>query len=261
MNAVQPSQHPARPVRAFFANAHDAIGLLTPGARVVGLTKGQFSLMDIVNAVLAQVGPAELMISTWKVGAVELEHVANMLDSHMIWRLRLLVDRSLLLRQPEEVALIHRLFGDETIRQTHTRANFALIAAADFRVTIRGSMTLSRNPRFEHFDLDDDPDIYAFFDDAVEELYGLVPAGLEAASRVVNQGFVAFGHAPGYSVQQFMCGDLFRSLARPGRAVGADAEDELDMLLGEMHRTPRVSEADGRLLDDLLRDGMESYEQ
>ncbi|MCC6457260.1 MAG: hypothetical protein IT328_20065 [Caldilineaceae bacterium] len=262
MNAMQPAQRPARTIRALFSNAHDAIGLLTPGARVVGLTKGQFSLLDLVNAVLGQVGPAELMVSTWRIGRVELEHVANLLDAHNIWRFRLLVDSSLLIRQPEEVALIHRLFGAETIRQTHTHANFALIGGGEHRVTIRGSMTFSRNPRFEQFDLDDDPDIYSFFDRNVEELYGLVPPGVEAEGAAIHHGFHAFGHPPGYSVRSFICGDLFRRLGRPQQAAQLHPLDELDEMLRDMNAMPRVSREDNQLLDELLRQGMdEGYEQ
>jgi len=188
-NAIRPAANVARLVAVPFANARAAIGELTPGVRVVGLTKGQFSLLDLICAVLEQVGPAEVMVSTWTPGKADMNSVADMLDSRRITRFRLLVDRSFVTRHPEYVARIHAAFGAETIRQTRTHAKFALIAAGDWRIAIRTSMNFNRNPRFEQFDLDDDAAIYDFFDEAVEELYETLPAGLNVPSPVVVRHF------------------------------------------------------------------------
>lgn len=198
MNSVHPRPRPARLSASPFGNAAAALGKLSPGCRVVGLTKGQFSLIDLICAVLAQAGAADVMVSTWTPGKAEMESVANLLDSHHITRFRLLVDRSFVTRHPEYVACIHSVLGAEAIRQTRTHAKFALIAARsamgadadhDYRITIRTSMNFNRNPRFEQFDLDDDADIYAFFDAAVEELYERVPAGLDANRSEIERGY------------------------------------------------------------------------
>ena len=172
-----------------FANARAAVGTISSGCRVVGLTKGQFSLLDLIAAVLEQVGSAEVMVSTWTPGKAEMECVANLLDAHKITRFRLLVDRSFVTRHPEYVARIHSILGAEAIRQTRTHAKFALIAAGDYRIAIRTSMNFNRNPRFEQFDLDDDAMIYDFFDAAVNELYDGVPVGLDADRSEIESGF------------------------------------------------------------------------
>ena len=190
-NSVRPKSRKPTLSAVPFANARVAVGTIAPGCRVVGLTKGQFSLLDLIAAVLEQVGPAEVMVSTWTPGKAEMECVANLLDAHKITRFRLLVDRSFVTRHPEYVARIHSILGAEAIRQTRTHAKFALIAAGDYRIAIRTSMNFNRNPRFEQFDLDDDADIYDFFDAAVNELYEGVPAGLDANKRDIERGFNA----------------------------------------------------------------------
>ena len=48
----------------FCGTAFEAIGPLEPGCEIFGFTKGQFSLMDLITAILSQTGPASVDIST-----------------------------------------------------------------------------------------------------------------------------------------------------------------------------------------------------
>ena len=187
--SIRPSQSKVRLSAEATANANDALGKLSPGVRVVGLNKGQFSLIDLLCAVLAQVGPAEVLVSTWTPGKIEMNCVADMLDAHQITRFRFLVDRSFVTRHPDYVSRIQAMFGAETIRQTRTHAKFALVRGGDYRIAIRTSMNFNHNTRFEQFDLDDDPAIYDFFDGAARELYESVPAGLDVDSSVIHKAF------------------------------------------------------------------------
>lgn len=197
------------------STAEAAIGEVKPGIRVVGLTKGQFSLIDLIGAVLKQIGPAEIMVSTWTPGKLEIEAVATLLDNHYISRFRLLVDRSFVTRHADYVQRVHEVLGSEAIRQTRTHAKFALIKGGDYRISIRTSMNFNRNPRFEQFDLDDNPEIFAFFDKAVEDLYDSVPPGLDADRSKIERGFRISGNlfrmnekrtVPSPEMQRFMKG-------------------------------------------------------
>jgi hypothetical protein len=187
--SVRPTGKKANLSAAAKGNALLAIGQILPGCRVVGVTKGQFSLLDLISAVLGQVGAADVLVSTWTPGKREMEAVADMLDRHVITRFRLLVDRSFVTRHPEYVANVQRIFGLDAIRQTRTHAKFALIAAGDFRITIRTSMNFNHNPRFEQFDFDDDCAIYNFFSGVVDELYLSAPAGLDVDPKEVERAF------------------------------------------------------------------------
>lgn len=191
MNSVRPKPRAARLRPAPFANARDAIGTLAPGCRVVGITKGQFSMLDMLAAVLEQTGPAEVTVSTWTQGKAEMEGVASLLRAHQITRFRLLVDRSFATRHPGYVKRIHAIAGPESVRQTKTHAKFALIAGGEWRITIRTSMNFNHNPRLEQFDLDDDRAIYEFFAGVADEVFAVVPAGLDVESGKVEAGFEA----------------------------------------------------------------------
>lgn len=187
--SIRPQASVPRFSRTPFANASAALGKLTPGCRVVGLTKGQFSLLDLIQAALAQTGPAEVLVSTWTQGKVEMQGIEKLLNSGRVTSFRLLVDRSFIARHPDHVRRIQKALGADVIRQTNTHAKFVLIAGGGYAITIRTSMNLNHNPRLEQFDLDDNPEIYAFFKSAVEELYRRVPAGLNVAASEIERGF------------------------------------------------------------------------
>lgn len=140
-----------------------------------------------------QIGASDVLVSTWTPGRIELSIVADMLRRHEIVRFRLLVDRSFVTRHPEYVQEINKQFGAEAIRQTRTHAKFALIRGSGYHIAIRTSMNFNRNPRFEQFDLDDDPLLYAFFDSIADELYERVPAGLTVERSAIENGFYQHG--------------------------------------------------------------------
>lgn len=173
------------------ASARETIGVIIPGCRVIGLTKGQFSMIDLLVAVLDQTGPADVMVSTWTQGKAEMEGVAGLLRTHQITRFRLLVDRSFVTRHPGYVKHIHSIAGPESVRQTKTHAKLALIAGGDYRITIRTSMNFNHNPRLEQFDLDDDPMIYDFFETVIDEIFTVVPPGLDVSGSKINTAFNA----------------------------------------------------------------------
>ena len=167
-----------RRVIAADGNAERCLGRLMPGERIVGLTKGQFSLLDIIRAVLRQTGPADVRLSTWSTGIRDAETAAWMVRGGDMRSLQLLVDRSFPGRQPQYAARVTELFGDQSIVVTRVHAKVALIAAGDWRIAISSSMNLNRNPRFEQFDLVDDSRIHDFYGAWFDELARAAPHGL-----------------------------------------------------------------------------------
>lgn len=187
-------------VAAPVETASECLGVLTPGVSICGLTKGQFSLLDLLRAVLAQTGPADVVVSTWATGIRDAENARLLLQRGQIRSFQLLTDRSFATRQPAYCAAVREIFGDAAIRATNTHAKFALIGNDAWKVAIRSSMNLNKNPRFEQFDLDDDATIYEFFRHHVAEMADLMPAGPVVPHSAVSAGFVAAlggGVAPG----------------------------------------------------------------
>lgn len=173
------------------ANAATCIGNLSKGCRVIGLTKGQFSLIDIIRAVLDQTGPADVVLSTWSSGIRDIENAAWLLETGVIGSLRMLTDRSFPTRQPKYARTLVERFGSDVIHCTNTHAKFALIRNDGWDVAIRSSMNLNRNPRFEQFDLDESREICDFFAAFVDELEQTHPPGIDFDGSEVHAAFEA----------------------------------------------------------------------
>lgn len=171
--------------------AERAVELLEPDCWLVGLTKGQYSLLDLIRAVLKRVGRARVRLSTWSVGIRDAETAAWLIRSDDIESLQLVVDRSFPGRQPAYAGRVTALFGDEAIVVTRVHAKVALIHAGDWRITIRSSMNLNRNPRFEQWDLNDDPKLFAFMSDWFDELAENAPRGLVFKEEESQAAFLA----------------------------------------------------------------------
>lgn len=206
---------------AAFERAIETIGTLEPGARIVGLTKGQFSLLDLIKAVLISTGPAHLTVSTWTAGIRDVDNVGMLIERGDLLSLRLLVDRSFPGRQPKYCQRVLEVFGEDAIRCTRTHAKFALIRNDDWAIVIRSSMNLNRNPRFEQFDLDDDPAMFEFFERHWSEIETEAPAGLGITTRECDRVFA---------------GALGGGLAEGTELGGAPKPDpiDLDAILAEV---------------------------
>lgn len=151
-------------------NAAEFIGTLQPRINRFGLSKGQFSLIDILDAITAQTGPAHLTLSTWTAARADLSRLEEMLAERFV-TVRFLLDFSFQRRQPSLIAHIRKLFGDQSIVVTRNHAKFCLISRDDWRLVIRTSMNLNHNPRLEDVEIKDDPDLYGFLDRIVTEFF------------------------------------------------------------------------------------------
>ena len=54
------------------ASAAEAVGPLHHGIEVYGLSKGQFSLIELLEYVIGVTGPADVVISTWTAAGADL---------------------------------------------------------------------------------------------------------------------------------------------------------------------------------------------
>ena len=187
--AVRPVARKALCVVSARDTARDIVGQIEPGYRLVGVTKGQFSLLDLCEALIEQCDGPDVTITTWTPGAAEMERVLWLLTTARIRTFRLLVDRSFPGRHPQYVARVTEICGAESIRMTRTHAKFALIDGGGYKLTIRTSMNFNSNPRLEQFDIDDDPEIFALFDGILTAIQASAPSGLSATPREVESAF------------------------------------------------------------------------
>jgi len=168
--------------------ASEVIGKLEKKCSVFGVTKGQFSLIELIAAVLDQTGPADIFVSTWTAAGTDLTDAAEFLKDGKIKSIRFIVDHTFQRRKPAFAAKIRELFGLESVRVTKNHAKFCMIRNDEWDIVIRTSMNLNFNPRFENFEIDDDPALANFLQSFVNEIFGKIDKNHMAAKTKITEG-------------------------------------------------------------------------
>lgn len=152
-------------------SAEEAIRGLAKGIEIYGFTKGQFSLLELLQAVIKSTGPVNVSLSTWTAARHEIGELARMRDCGELLGLRWLVDFTFARRDPEAAHSIRMLFGLETIRVAQNHAKFCIFTNAEWQLVLRTSMNLNMNPRFEDFTIAHDPELAAFIGTILDEIW------------------------------------------------------------------------------------------
>lgn len=159
---------------AKYSSAAEAIGEIKKNSDTYVLTFGQFSLIDAIVAILDQIGPAEVVVSTWTANSAHLERSAELLEQAQITRMRLIVDRSFETCQPGYCEAMRRCFGADCFRFIPTHAKWALIRNEHFDIVLRTSMNLNENPRMENIEVSESREFAEFFQKIVEDIFSEV---------------------------------------------------------------------------------------
>jgi hypothetical protein len=168
-------------------SAAEAIGPIDPGLRVFLLTRGQFSMLDMVQHVIAEVGPCAVSVWTWAIADYEVEAMAALMARESIRSARLVVDRSAEQRSRPTIDAWRRRFGLEAVRVCKNHAKIARVWTADRRVVLRGSMNLNFNPRFEQADVTEGGPEFDLVGGVEDEL-PILPAGCTNAEAETASG-------------------------------------------------------------------------
>lgn len=165
------------------------------GNELVGVTRGQWSLCDLIAAVVGKTGPAdELSISTWTAAGTSVQAMLALLQSGQIRSCRWLVDTTFVRRVPALVAEIRRQFGADAIRVTRTHAKFVTLRNDEWQVAIRSSMNLNQNPRMESYEIGHDPQLTDWLGSLMDDIWAKQPRRMaEASHREQSQWFNAHG--------------------------------------------------------------------
>ena len=158
--------------------AADAIAGFMHGDSILGLTKGQFSLIDLLNATLDKTGPAKMVLSTWTAAGQDVTDILDFCDAGRVLAARFLVDLTFQRRTPALAHRIRKTFGRDAIRVANNHAKFALLASPRWKVVIRTSMNLNFNPRNEDFEIEENPQLYDFLLGTVDQLWARQEASL-----------------------------------------------------------------------------------
>lgn len=144
------------------------IGDISKGCDIFGLTKGDFSMIDILRHVAKQIGPCHIDIGTWTAAAADIKQAENMLHDKNILGMRWLVDRSFPARQQKYYASLLNKFGQDSVRLARFHAKFILLENEEFSVAVRTSMNLNENKRIEFYEISEGSPISGYLKEIVD---------------------------------------------------------------------------------------------
>jgi hypothetical protein len=153
------------------AKAAEAIQGLHRENELYGFTKGQFSILDLIKACVAKIGPAHFSISTWTAARKEIVELEQMYRDGQLLSVRFLIDYTFARRDKAALHHIRKTFGADSVRVANTHSKFCIFANADWQLVLRSSMNLNMNPRFEDFTLGHDPEVAAFLGGILDEIW------------------------------------------------------------------------------------------
>lgn len=153
------------------SDAAEAIGPITPGCEMFGLTNGKWSLVDLITHVLETTGPADLVLSTWTAAGADMSFAYELMRLGKIRSATWILDFSFPSRQPAYHAALVEKFGAENIRLCKSHAKFVLIQNADWNICVRSSMNLNLNRRMETWEISDDASMCGYFREVADKLF------------------------------------------------------------------------------------------
>jgi len=171
----------------FNKSASQIIDHIEPNCRVMGLTQGDFSLIDLIHEILKKIGKSDVICTTWSAGIKDAHQVRWMIDSDLINSFKIITDHSYATRQKKYAAALDDLFGKENIRTSEIHAKFTLIKNENWNIVIRTSMNLNANKTCENFEIDDSKQVYDFYMGFINHTFSNMPIGFVESSKTVSE--------------------------------------------------------------------------
>lgn len=151
--------------------AAEVIGSLAPGARVTGLTAGQFSAIDAMEHMVDELGPAAVRISTWTTGLYDVERAKAIRVAGRITDIRMLLDRGTFEKSPKFAGPLIEALGVDAFRCLSVHAKVVIVTGARGSAVMRSSMNLNKNLRTEQFDIDVCDEVAGFYTEWFDALW------------------------------------------------------------------------------------------
>lgn len=164
------------------------LGTLKKGMRMAAVTAGQFSLIDILRAVLDQTGPADVLCCAWTVGIRDAEVAGWLLhNGGLIRSLRFLVHDRFPATEPAYCGRMVEIFGPEVFTLARIHAKVLVVQNERWAVVIQSSMNLNRNDQWEQFTLDESAPLARFYWDLEAKIRADIGPGVHWTPRDVTK--------------------------------------------------------------------------
>ena len=127
-------------------NLTKVIGDLIPGRTKHYYSEGNFNIMRLIFHLLKQIGPANILLSTYSISQTTLEQIQNKVDKKEILSIRFIIDNRVKVMSPKPFQLLKESFPYACIS---LHAKVALIWNQDWNLTIVTSQNATDNPKLE----------------------------------------------------------------------------------------------------------------
>lgn len=133
--------------------AAQCIGKIEKDVSIFAVTRGQFSMIDVIRHCVSELGPCRVSVWTWCIADYEIEAFGYLLAEGAISGALLIVDRSAEQRNSALLDQWRDKFGEDAVKVCLNHSKIATIENGTFQVCVRGSANLNANPRFEQIDI------------------------------------------------------------------------------------------------------------
>lgn len=142
-------------------------------------TGGEFSMLDVVLAILERTGPAHFSALTWTVGIYDAEVLRRLLDDGRLLSARFVVDVTM--KNGGGSAYYAQefmdAFGEENIRTSRVHAKAYILQNDEHAVSFSSTANLNENQRMELMYFSHDPERVRWYGEVFDELWRTVPPG------------------------------------------------------------------------------------
>ncbi len=149
-------------------------------------------MIDAILHTLDCVGPAAVSVWTWTVAEYEIECLKRLQMDGRVTSGRMVIDHGALKKNAAIIREWKSSFGPESVRYVVNHAKLATVSNGDYKVLLRGSMNLNRNPRFEQLDVTEggaDFDLVKRLEDELPVLADSVTGKQAYAASRVGEAF------------------------------------------------------------------------
>lgn len=120
-------------------------------------TFGRYAMADIINHLLRQTGPADVMATTWSLNTRSVQELVNRKRDGLLRSFRMWIDPRVHRAAPEPLQLLRSNF-ETVIAPVH--AKVTVIGNKDWKISVCGSVNFTSNPQPERGVIQCIPEIY-----------------------------------------------------------------------------------------------------
>lgn len=162
--------------RCYCGRADDAIAEgFGRGCELFLLNKCQWSMIDLLVALVGRIGDCRLSLCAWTGSSPEFGEVKYLVDAGSITSHRWVVYYPCSGINESRVKACVDAFGRENVIVAPMHAKMFTLRNDDFDIAVRSSANLNKNNRFEQFDVSDDAELCDYIDGFVDEMFDEFP--------------------------------------------------------------------------------------